>query len=241
MEENFLIKYKYKDSYECVLQVLKQEEKNLTFEEIVKFCTFVIKAPIKELYSEARKLLVAFNSLIQTKEGKELLKLLESKLYPSVTIDDIRRIFKQVSKYKFIDSSDENEKEFLEIFKDKESKDTKEQNMSETRLKFKQEKEEKAEKIMELWSSLENKIITEFYKNFKFDVVKNIQSSNGEDLQMFGDFLKMIGNFATFFYTHKKEATQAIKLIETFRGILTPSSTAQNIVETQKFDIKKQE
>jgi hypothetical protein len=89
--------------------------------------------------------------------------------------------------------------------------------------------EEKAEKVMVLWSTLEKNIIAEFYININVNTIKeHLQhTSNGEYLQniQFGDFLRVVGSFAIFFYTHKTEATHAINLIETFRGITTPNQT----------------
>jgi hypothetical protein len=114
--EDYINHRKYQDKvpYECVLQMLAQNEMFLTFDEILKFCSYVIKTPIKEIYGEARKLLVSFHSVMQTTDGKSLLKLTNTPgLYSSPHIDDIQFLFKKISQYKHMDlgSSDSSDDE----------------------------------------------------------------------------------------------------------------------------------
>lgn len=233
-EELQYIDQEEKDKYECVLDLLSQGEKDVTFEEILNFCSYILRKPIKELYSQGRELIVAYNSSMKTSNGRRLLDLLNSTMYSSANIIEIEALFKRVSSYKIIEKysieslNDNIFEELLGLESKKMSDDDKEKK----NLLIKEEIS-KAKEIMILWEEIENNIIFKFCSEIdeRLITVFAKKCSSDEYLQAFGELLQTLGNMPTLFSQHEGIAIQAIGLIETFKG-KSIENKKENLKET---------
>lgn len=185
--------------FECIFEILANGDTDLTFEEILTFCSYVLKAPVKEIYSEARKLLVVFHSAMGTTNGRELLKLMKTPgLYSSPSIDDIGYFVIQLTKYKNMDFSYSSDEE-NETMKGKGTK---------------------AERIMNLWAQVERQIIDLFFQKLDLKPIQsyNLVYQDMKETQMFADLVKHICE-VHFLFKKKNIGDQIKQLISVFQGV----------------------